>query len=366
VEDEDLGSIWPSLYKGWIDRVLKPRLAAAGQGCLEAQDAFTAMVGAARQIEQLGLTERSTLETVRAILEEAKGGTLPGLIDMVTRLCFREAFQFCRESGDFPGLTLYYAGVFARFEYLGVEPTPDHVTLAQDYLHRCGRYRLRIATSWLVEGEPGGWYDEAMETSREFYVQWEAGPPGEADGWGLTNGRIIGTGKDIDVSKLEQRMICRTRISDITTATSPEAEVTGMTLARYELPISRIQLRAVPPVLTRLSMHIGFGKVSYRVQRLGGCSDQVEQHLTFAEQAGLVDGEFEKADYQRAIDGEAAQAVFDSEELKKRKGLRGGWEYRTGPLRAILALDGKVVIKGPGGSQTSRSRLEIIFEHAPE
>jgi hypothetical protein len=362
-----LAEIWEDVYPRYVRDVITPRLAVAGRGCIETEDAFNVLLAVVRQSELLGLDGAGSFGALESLVAKG-GGTLAGLLDLATTLCFKEAYEFCRQSGDFPGLIAYYLGAFARFGLFGLAPSSDQVALAHRYLRRCGRFRLKLATSWLFEDDAGrGAYDEAIETSREFHLRWEPGPwdAGSDDSWGISNGTIKGKG-DVAVAKLEQRMICSTRISDINTETQAEAEVTGMTLERYELPIVRIQLRSVPPRLTRLSMRIRFGKVTYHVKRLGGCSDQSDQSLTFGGQAGLVDDKIEKADIERALDSEAAEAVFDSEELKKRKGLRGGWEYRTGPLGATLALDFRRTLRGPGGSQTSRSRLEIIIQHDPE
>ena len=137
-------------------------------------------------------------------------------------------------SGDFPGLVLYYYDVFSRGqEFMGIEPDPAWIALAHDYLRRCGRFRLKLATSSLMDGSDS---HDAVETSREFHLQWEG-------------------------------------------------EVTSITIERGKFPTLPVFL---PPHLVDLSVYVGFGEIDLdHIRTLFG---REKATRNFLEQVALVLG----------------------------------------------------------------------------
>jgi hypothetical protein len=258
------------------------------------------------------------------------------LVDLAISLCFEEAYRYCVTYGDFPGLVLYYYGVFVRNEhFLGVEPQPAQVTLAHDYLRRCGRWRLKVSTSEL-DNDRIDYFDMEAETTREFFLEWQ---PGNA-WWGLIGSTITGHG-EIDVSKFRLGSNCRPR-----TRTSIETvgEVTGMRFDRSELPVFNALL---PPHLADLSVFIRFGQLELR----GSCVNS----------EGLGTEEF------RWLEALVKGRYLDLDELFRasKEGAEGaigkGWVFSDGPAKAVTALD-----KTFRELRTRiRVHLEVIFEHQP-
>jgi hypothetical protein len=341
-----------AITEKYLRDVLYPRLAAAGQGCAEAEDAVTALIQYGRQMALNGYADIPIVDMV-----EDSGWVTRDLIRTLQTLCFKEAYEVCVETGHFPGLVLHYYEIFSRGkEFLGYEPEADMVALAVDYIRRCGRFRFKLATSF-AQDDSQDIFEDAIETTREFHLQWE---PGDLGGWGLFGSRIRGTG-DVEVQKLDVLNICPSRVSNIRNPTQAEAEITSLLFDRNDLNV------ADPVELIGLDMTINFGKVAYTVTRRRGCADQYEASETFSRHAGLIDLVVDQEDFDRWTDEVAAEAVVWSVPLKRRKGTRGGWEFRRGrPMRAILALDREERLKGPGGEHRLLTRVEIIVEHDPQ
>jgi hypothetical protein len=355
--------------------ILKPRLDAAKEGCLQAEDAIRALIAYGRTLVLNGWAS-DQIPTVDYF--EDTGWVPKDLFDLQVRLCFGEAYNWCAESGDFPGLVAYYLDAFTRAEqFFGINPSDDWVALAIGYLKRCGRWRFDLSTS-LDEVSTAQNWDRSLDTSREFYLQWQ---PGTAGFWGIAGGTIKGNG-DVNVDKLESEAggcSAPVVVSSIDSPVPADAEVTAMTMYQYTTPLLGIQLRAAPPLLTDLSIYVTFGKVTWTEYQ--GCGVPRADHSdTFYVQAYIVDPNPDRKDLiQRLRDfgaGDAAQVgLFDRKPYGRRPplhvpgqppqrgpGAPSRWEYHTGPLSATMSVKDDVVLsKGFVDHVT----MEAIFTHDP-
>ena len=166
----------------FISDVLEPRLAVAGNSCLEAQDAIRSLIAFGRELALLGWVDIPSVDTMgkagwgyRRSRPFADDPLLQGGLRVLQATC------------NFPGLLQYYYDVFSRGQqFLGYDPEGDMLDLATGYLTRCGRFRFTLSTSWRWDDPFHPWITK-IETTREFTLQWE---PDKAGFWGVFGSRV--------------------------------------------------------------------------------------------------------------------------------------------------------------------------------
>jgi hypothetical protein len=91
-------------------------------------------------------------------------------------LCFEEAFQRCRHTGDFSHLGTVIYSHFRQLELFG-EPSPDDIELAHIYLERCGLWDLTIESVEDIRvADPRGPVTGTYHLKRTYPIRWHPGP----------------------------------------------------------------------------------------------------------------------------------------------------------------------------------------------
>ena len=138
IGDAQLAAIVESLLRQYEAEVLGPQHAAAGRSCANAITAFTAELAFNRQRQLLGL-----------------GGTdaTAALATMATlrSVCFEEANQRCRVSGNIQQLIADHLGVERQSQLLGVD---DAAATAREEaaIDKCGRYEFQFDSTLTFDG----------------------------------------------------------------------------------------------------------------------------------------------------------------------------------------------------------------------
>jgi hypothetical protein len=336
--------------------VISPRVAVADKSCGNAVSAMSAYLEYQRQRQTLGVGDDPEFDLPGA------GFMVPAaLVELAETVCFKEAYERCAKTGDFPSLALYLFELLVRADTsLGVPPTADSIGLAHDYLRRCGRWRLHLTTSMEEHGNDVIVHD----TTREFYLQWQpaaAGDEGFGPGFGLVGSKIDGHGL-VDTLRLSvTSKACGP--DDITVVTSTEdasATIDKLEFDHYEGPT--LTGDPLPPVPKTLEVTVKLGEVDY--VHAGTCpqGDQVptESSDRFLFLYGLIvknQGDSFTPDQVKALlAGEGESAT-----------IHLGWQFSTNPFKAVQPMDATL------DASTSCEvpcpvtvRLEAILEHDPK
>ena len=326
------------------NRVLARRLELAPRGCQESEEAIAAFTAYERTRQLLGVGDDPAfgLRAVQFLVP-------PTLMDLAIRLCFREAFQFCTRTGDFPGLAVYMYGIFERnHTMLAHDPTDAQLNLAHGYLQRCGHWRLTIETRGYIDDRILGW-KQTLETTSDVELQWHAGN-GQYGILGSTidsSGDIQGSG-DIQATTLEHvnDRCGQEQISNIKTTLPAAASIDDLVFDRYEGPTQTGQ--AIPPQPSKLTVHVHFGLLAYD---LAPCADPSTtfQNSELFEWAGLLLGG--TLDYVSLYANGADATVKD------------GWTFGLQPFTATVPkadlVDSPVIGK-------IDAKVTLKLEHTPE
>ena len=319
--------------------MIGPRVAAADRSCNDAQAALGAYLGYQRQRQLLGLDDDPEFDLYGP-------GVLPpsDLVDTAVERCFEEQYRRCVTDGDFGASAAYFLRFFRHESLLGVEPKAEHLTLADGYLKRCGRWRIRLATTVIDDAPP---VDAThLEATREFYLQWQPSPDGEFGG--IIGSTITGSGP-VETTLLKGKSLeCKAM-----TAPRPSRDATAMisalTFAQPEGPTQSGDL--LPPVPTKLTVTADLGAITFEwncvVQDHPG-EDQFQWSVMLSLHQQGVDY---PAAFARVAQG-ALTATFDRD-----------WRFDTGPYRATLVQEDTI---HPTNENSVYVRNEIVVEHSPK
>jgi hypothetical protein len=324
--------------------VISPRVAAASQGCVQAQQAISAYLTYQRMRQLLGVGDDPAFDLVGA------GSLAPDdLVDLTVELCMREEYLRCKRTGDLPGMMAYFLTFFRRIEFLRVEPKPEHVALAQKYLQGCGRWRVRVNTTHIqpTEADPYQWH---IEATREIQLEWKPG----SGVFGIVGSTIEGTGP-VDATLIEVAT-CQS-VSNVRSTADATAAMTLLSFDHYEGPT--LTGDRIPPVPAKLTLEIKFGEVSHHRECQGTGVDDYDRfawaYVLNAHAHDLTDAEKFILLFQ-VDEGTNPAAVFDQE-----------WQYSDSPYRATLVQEDTLLYsEGPYGKQYAYIRNEIVVTHEPQ
>ena len=138
ISDAELAAAVASLLNQYEAEVLAPQRAAAGRSCANAITAFTAELSINRQRQLLGLG----------------GADLSGALTTMATLrsvCFEEANQRCRVSGNIQQLIADHLGLERQFQLLG--SSDDAATAREEAaIDKCGRYEFQFDSTLTFDG----------------------------------------------------------------------------------------------------------------------------------------------------------------------------------------------------------------------
>ena len=324
--------------------VVSPRVAIADRGCHEANDAITMYLEYQRQRQLLGVGDDPEFDLVGA------GLFVPdALIDLAVQVCFKEAYEHCKATGEFPQLAVYYLSFFRTVGILDAEPAPEHIQLAQGYLGRCGRWRVKVATTIIDDNPAADWYDH-HEATREFFAQWKAG-----DGlFGIIGSTVEGHGP-IETTKLDRTpQVCRTVVSDLASVADAAAKITKVTFEPFQGPLDGPNAPAAVP--KELSLTVGLGEVDYTFTCPPyGAIEDIKERFDYSNMLALeADGIEPGLDFYQSLSEGTATATFNK-----------GWRFSTGPFKATLVQENTFYPAEPERAWSIYARNEVTVEHEP-
>jgi hypothetical protein len=326
--------------------VIRARVAVADRSCGDAQAAIQAYLMYQQQRQLLGVAEDPSFDLVGA------GLFVPvALVDLSVRVCFKEAYERCKKTGEFPAMGTYFLSFLRRVELMGVEPDPEHISLAQQYLTGCGRWRVKLATT--IDDPDVGVSPYHNEATREFFVQWHP-----SDGlYGIIGSRITGSGEVTQTQITHTGSCAPVTITDIHSGVDASAEITKLSFDHYQGPtLTGEPIPPVPSALT-LDVNLGLGIHSYWCNKPNGAEyDDSEE-------------EFGALYVILAQDQGTPLALEDLNAIdvgEFHTQIKKGWKYDLNPYRAVNVIEGRWEIgSGPGGHAYQDGRLEVIVEHSP-
>ena len=325
--------------------VVSPRVAAADRSCNDAQEAMRVYLVYQRQRQLLGVADDPEFDLVGA------GLFVPSdLIDIAVARCFEEQYKRCAAYGDFRTSAAYFLTFFQRLSVFGIEdPKPEHLDLAVDYLSRCGRWRVRLATT-LIDDSAVMHDSYHLEATRQFYVQWTPNTGGSYGG--IVGSTIVGSGP-VETTLLErQTASCQAVVATL----HADQDATGaIQFLAFDQPAGPTQSgELLPPVPTKLTLQANFGAIGYQLSCVTeGLKDTEELFqwsniLTFLAQGLDLPTAFGKV----ATDGHL-DATFDRD-----------WRFDTQPYRATTVQENSLNVVD-NDSDPIYVRNELVVEHSP-
>jgi hypothetical protein len=288
------------------------------------------------------------------------------LVDLAVQVCFKETYEHCKVTGEFPQLAVYYLSFFRKEDILGVEPSQEHIQLAHDYLGRCGRWRVKVATTLIQTAYD--WFDH-HEATREFFAQWKP-----SDGpFGIIGSRVEGQGP-IETTKLDRSPpLCTTTVSNLESVNDAAANITKLVFEPFQSPLAGpnapsswphppwrtfavTSATTQPAVPTELSLTVGLGEVDYTFSCLPyGKVYDIKEHFDYSNiVAAQADGVEPGLDFYQSLSEGTATATFDK-----------GWRFSTGPFKATLVQENTIYPVEGDTTVSNYARNEVVVEHEP-
>lgn len=320
--------------------VISPRVAVADRGCAEAYAALLAYLEYQRQRQNLGVADNPEFDLVGA------GMFAPAaLVELAIAVCFRDAYERCAETGEFPALGVFYLTMLTRNERaFDVPPTPGAIALATEYLRRCGRWRLKANTTNIDDDHVLRQLHHAEDT-REFFLQWEPGP----EPYRIPGSTVTGSGP-VESTLVERTGPCTYVFSNMASLLDAAAEIKSMSFDHYAGPT--LTGDPIPPVPTKLDLTVGFGLQSGELNCVGSPLANTKGTEWFQYVYDLARMQFPEhtvIDYELFAEG-GARINFDS-----------GWLFSM-PYKASQVVDGTLVDRYGNERYV---RIELIVEHDP-
>ena len=344
--DFDLRDFARTILTVYKRLVISPRVAAADRSCTDAQAAMRAYLVYQRQRQLLGVADDPEFDLVGA------GSLVPSdLVDIAVARCFDEQFQRCAAYGEFRALAAYFLTFFQQLTFLGIpEPKAEHLRLAVGYLSRCGRWRVRLATT-LLDISSLSHDSYHLEATREFYVQWQPSAGGAFDG-------ILGS----TITGVRPRRDHAARPHD---PVVPGDDGDG---ARHRGRDRRDHLRrgsTIRPGRRRaatcshrcrrkLTLEANLGAIGYVLSCAVEGDKNADERFPWSDIAALMHRGVDVTTAFTQVAGGAQTVTFDND-----------WRFDTQPYRATTVQEETLYPAEPDHSYSVYARNELVIEHSP-
>ena len=150
---EDVAEAFSEFFKEFEEKVLKPRLAAAGESCAAGQLAWQTAIGLSRQKQLLGMEE----------------GTQPldvGLLTTVTDVCMQEEYELCRDEHIIHRIVPAWLGASRNFAVLGaMEQAAPVLEKAKELVRKCLTFEMKFESQGDFDDGGGGGYTSSVEST---------------------------------------------------------------------------------------------------------------------------------------------------------------------------------------------------------
>lgn len=147
---EDLSAIFAEAFRQYVEQVIKPRVAAAGESCANAQLALQTVLGFERQRQLLGTGD--------------SGGFLdgyPGLMDTAARVCVKEEYELCAEEHIIHRMLPVWFGFERQYQLLGM-PDSGVLNQARELATKCLTFTLEFESTGTAVIEDGGYQSSSV------------------------------------------------------------------------------------------------------------------------------------------------------------------------------------------------------------
>jgi hypothetical protein len=139
ISEEEMSDLVETYFDQFENEVLERLREASGLSCGNAIAALRCEIGLMRQRELLGLSGGDT----DAMIETVKAGR---------KLCFEDANQRCRVSGNLEELLVTHVGFERQAALLGFPADSDEGGKEETAIDKCGRYELEFDSTLTYEG----------------------------------------------------------------------------------------------------------------------------------------------------------------------------------------------------------------------
>jgi len=325
--------------------VISPRVAAADRSCADAQAAMRTYLVYQRQRQLLGVADDPEFDLVGA------GWLVPSdLVDIAVARCFEEQFQRCAAYGDFRALAAYFLTFFQQLAFLGIpKPKAEHLTLAVGYLSRCGRWRVRLATT-LIDQNSTTVDSYHLEATRQFYVQWQPGADDALDG--ILGSTITGSGP-VETTLLDRTTpSCRATMATVHGTQDATAAIKSQAFDHPAGPTQSGDL--LPPVPTELMLEANLGAIGYVLGCVVEGDKNADELFQWSDIVALMHRGVDVTTAFGEVAGGSQTATFD-----------GDWRFDTQPYRATTVQEETLYPAEPDHSYSIYVRNELVVEHSP-
>jgi len=155
---EDDSSIdFPVFSKEYIEKVIKPRIAAAGESCAAGRLAVQTVLGWERQRQLMGLSDDSSPSDFDD----------KGLLETVAVVCMKEEYELCRDQHIIHRIIPAWLGLERQSLLLGATEdggTTPTLEMAKDYVRRCLTFRLEFHSEGVLNDLNGNIYNSTVDS----------------------------------------------------------------------------------------------------------------------------------------------------------------------------------------------------------
>ena len=142
-------------FKQYLDQVVNPRIAAAGESCAAGKLAIQTVLGYERMRQLLGMSDGTD-----NMFNDS------GLMETVANVCMKEEYEMCRDQHIIHRIIPAWLGVERQHALLGLTEdggTTPALEQAKDYVRRCLTFRLEFHSAGVFNDPGGGGYDSTVD-----------------------------------------------------------------------------------------------------------------------------------------------------------------------------------------------------------
>jgi hypothetical protein len=143
---EDINDIFSEAFRQYVEQVIKPRVAAAGESCANGQLAIQTVLSFERQVQLLGMSE----DFLAGIPE------LPELMETAARVCVIEEFELCVDEHVIHRMLPVWKGFERQYALLGI-PESAALREARDLTIKCLTFNLKFESTGTLNAGDGGY-----------------------------------------------------------------------------------------------------------------------------------------------------------------------------------------------------------------
>ena len=142
-------------FKEFEEKVLKPRLDAAGESCAAGQLAVQTAIELSRQKQLVGIVEGTQLDI--------------GLLITVTDVCMQEEYELCRDEHIIHRIIPAWLGARKNFEVIGgMDQAAAVLEKAEELVRKCLTFEMKFESQGSFDDGFGGGFTSSVESTIEL------------------------------------------------------------------------------------------------------------------------------------------------------------------------------------------------------